>query len=173
MTGAQIKAVSRSGNLVAVGPPPGPRTSTLISLAGPDGVRGLRLDGNVEPEAFSTDDQVMYVLEHLPPAQADTTDLTVTRTAFGARHSGQAYALADDRRLYLAAGASIQVADPSTLASLATWHLPGQTRGLATLHGHLLAGSGNQATVLDAQGTGQATVQIPGLQALRYAHQPH
>lgn len=71
VTGGQIKAVSTSGRLVAVGPRPGPRTSTTITLLEGDGdgrrVRTLRLDGNVEPEAFSTDDQVMYVLEYLPP----------------------------------------------------------------------------------------------------------
>ncbi|MFI6907252.1 YncE family protein [Nonomuraea sp. NPDC050394] len=300
VTGARVKAVSRSGELVAVGPPPGPRTSTLISLAGPDGVRDLRLGGNVEPEAFSTDDQVMYVLEYLPPdkpdryrvrvldlpagtpkplntrdkkpvpegkeeemrgqgrqavldadagvlytlythqpghlhtrdliaggdsapgvhafvhvlqldqrwaycldlpqpfgmgppeahtltlgpdgrnlfvydatsgriAQADTADLTVKRITFGARHAGEAYALADNERLYLAAGTSVQVADPATLAPLGTWQLAGPARGLAKLNGLLLAGAGDHLTVLDAKGTRQTTIPIPGLQSLHHA----
>ncbi|MFI9550393.1 YncE family protein [Nonomuraea endophytica] len=303
VSGAQVKAVSRSGELVAVGPPPGPRTSTLISLAGPDGGRDLRLDGNVEPEAFSTDGQVMYVLEYLPPdkpdryrvrmldlptgtpkplntrdkkpvpegkeeemrgqgrqavmdtdagvlytlythqpdhlhtrdliaggdsapgvhafvhvlqldqqwaycldlpqpfgigppeahtlalspdgrnlfiydatsgriAQANTTDLTVKRTAFGAKHAGEAYALADNHRLYLAAGTSVQVADPATLAPLGTWQLPGPARGLAALNGQLLAGAGDHLTVLDAKGAQQTTIPIPGLQSLNHAAQP-
>ncbi|MFI6317164.1 YncE family protein [Nonomuraea sp. NPDC050556] len=67
--GLQIKAVS--DHLVAVGPEPGPRTSTPISLVSDAGVRELRLAGNVEPEAFSTDEQVMYVLEYLPPDKPD------------------------------------------------------------------------------------------------------
>ncbi|WP_327092643.1 hypothetical protein OIE66_19010 [Nonomuraea sp. NBC_01738] len=68
---SRIKAISRSGDVVAVGPPPGPRRSTPLSLAGPGGVRGLRLDGNIEPEAFSSDGQVMYVLDYLPPTAPD------------------------------------------------------------------------------------------------------
>ncbi|MBB5081577.1 YncE family protein [Nonomuraea endophytica] len=303
VSGAQVKAVSRTGELVAVGPPPGPRTSTLISLAGPDGSRDLRLDGNVEPEAFSTDGQAMYVLEYLPPdkpdryrvrvldlpsgtpkplntrdkkpvpegkeeemrgqgrqavldrdagvlytlythqpdhlhtrdlvaggdsapgvhafvhvlqldqrwaycldlpqpfgmgppeahtltlspdgrtlfiydatsgriAQADTTDLTVKRTAFGAKHTGESYALAEHQRLYLAAGTSVQVADPATLAPLGTWQLPGPARGLAALNGQLLAGAGDHLVALDAKGTQQATIPIPGLQSLHHAAHP-
>lgn len=54
-------------------------------------------------------------------AQADTTDLTVKRIAFGAKHTGEAYALADDQRLYLAADTSTQLTDPATLAPLGTW----------------------------------------------------
>lgn len=69
VAGQQIKAAST--HLVAVGPEPGPRTSTPISLVSEGGVRELRLAGNVEPEAFSTDDQVMYVLEYLPPDKPD------------------------------------------------------------------------------------------------------
>ncbi|MFI6539934.1 YncE family protein [Nonomuraea sp. NPDC050547] len=303
VSGTQVKAVSRSGELVAVGPPPGPRTSTLISLAGPDGGRDLRLGGNVEPEAFSTDGQVMYVLEYLPPdkpdryrvrvldlpsgtpkplntrdkkpvpegreeemrgqgrqavldadagvlytlythqpdhlhtrdliaggdsapgvhafvhvlqldqrwaycldlpqpfglgppkahtlalspdgrtlfvydatsgriAQADTTDLTVKRTAFGAKHTGEAYALADDQHLYLAAGTSLQLADPATLAPRGTWQLPGPARGLATLNGQLLAGVGDRVIALDEKGTQQAGIPVPGLRSLHHAAHP-
>ncbi|MFI6505422.1 YncE family protein [Nonomuraea typhae] len=300
ITGAHVKAVSRSGGLVAVGPPPGPRTGTLIQLAGPSGVRDLWLDGNVEPEAFSGDDKIMYVLEYLPPgeperyrvrmlalpdgrpeplntrdkkpipagkeeemrgqgrqavldtgagvlytlythqpghlhtrdliagadsapdvhafvhvlqldqrwaycldlpqpfgagppqghtlalspgggalfvydagsgtiARADTTDLTVSRTAAGAEHTGEAAALVHRNRLYLAAGASVQVADAATLAPLATWPLPGPARGLAVLNGQLLAGAGEQIVRLDLGGTVLGAVPLPGLLSVRHA----
>lgn len=71
MPGERIKAISGSERLIAVGPEPGPRATTTITLATGDRVRPLQLDGNVEPEAFSTDDQVMYVLEYLPPEAPD------------------------------------------------------------------------------------------------------
>ncbi|MER6952230.1 hypothetical protein ABT294_50300 [Nonomuraea sp. NPDC000554] len=63
--GQQIKAVS--GRVVAVAPAPGPRRRTTITLATEDGNRTLELDGNIEPEAFSGNGQVMYVLDYLPP----------------------------------------------------------------------------------------------------------
>ncbi|MGW0809918.1 hypothetical protein [Nonomuraea sp. NPDC002799] len=69
-TGAgQIKAVSLTQ--VALGPPPGPRARTRITVASGAGLRAVDLDGNIEPEAFSTDGQVMYVLDRLPPRAPD------------------------------------------------------------------------------------------------------
>ncbi|UBU18686.1 hypothetical protein [Nonomuraea gerenzanensis] len=67
--GEQIKAVSAA--LVALGPPPGPRTRTTLTLIGADRPRTLHLDGNIEPEAFSPDGTAMYVLDRLPPAAPD------------------------------------------------------------------------------------------------------
>ncbi|MEU7745650.1 hypothetical protein [Nonomuraea sp. NPDC049158] len=67
--GRRIKAVS--GRVVAIGPEPGPRSRTTITLTGAAGNRTLRLEGNIEPEAFSGDGQVMYVLDHLPPEHPD------------------------------------------------------------------------------------------------------
>ncbi|TYB62334.1 hypothetical protein FXF51_26940 [Nonomuraea sp. PA05] len=64
--GEQIKAVS-TGQVV-LGPPPGARTRTTLTLTGEGRPRTLRLDGNIEPEAFSSDGAVMYVLDRLPPA---------------------------------------------------------------------------------------------------------
>ncbi|MFD1544785.1 hypothetical protein [Nonomuraea guangzhouensis] len=68
-SGERIKAVS--DRVVALGPEPGPRSRTTITLTGADGTRTLQLDGNIEPEAFSGDGQVMYVLDHLPPEHPD------------------------------------------------------------------------------------------------------
>ncbi|MEQ4724680.1 hypothetical protein [Nonomuraea sp. B19D2] len=65
----QVKAVS--ADLAALGPPPGPRTRTTITVAGAGPQRTLHLDGNIEPEAFSTDGSAMYVLDRLPPQAPD------------------------------------------------------------------------------------------------------
>jgi hypothetical protein len=67
--GQEIKAVS--GRAVAVGPAPGPRARTTISLTGDVSERTVTLQGNIEPEAFSGDGQVMYVLDHRPAEHPD------------------------------------------------------------------------------------------------------
>ncbi|MEV0387813.1 hypothetical protein [Nonomuraea sp. NPDC050643] len=67
--GGRIKAVSAA--LVAIGPPPGPRTRTTLVLAGEGRRRTLRLAGNIEPEAFSPDGSTLYVLDRLPPSAPD------------------------------------------------------------------------------------------------------
>ncbi len=78
-----VRVASVSGDAVALMEPlpdgvhpwtPLPRASTTIVVADPSGVRPaqrLRLDGNFEPEAFSTDDQNLFLIEHLP-AEAPT-----------------------------------------------------------------------------------------------------
>jgi hypothetical protein len=76
--GLGARAVSASGRLVALADrlpsgrgtyrPPA-RTRTTIVVADPAGKqapRRIELPGNYEPEAFSTDDQRMYVLQYLP-----------------------------------------------------------------------------------------------------------
>ena len=68
-TGQRIKAVSE--RVVAVGPEPGPRARTAITLAGEGRSRTVVLDGNIEPEAFSGDGSVMYLLDYLPPQRPD------------------------------------------------------------------------------------------------------
>jgi hypothetical protein len=67
--GQKIKAVS--GRAVAVGPPVGPRTRTTISLTGDVGAKTINLDGNIEPEAFSSNGELMYLLDYLPPGKPD------------------------------------------------------------------------------------------------------
>ncbi len=74
-----IRAVSRDGAHVALteAPPPGtdpwtpvPRSRTTIVVADPTGgtePRRYRLDGNLEPEAFSNDGRDLFVIEYLPP----------------------------------------------------------------------------------------------------------
>lgn len=68
-----IKIVSEDGNAVALGPVNerfyqlGRRTTTLTIVRGDEpGVQTLTLTGNLEPEAFSTDAQNVFVVSYLP-----------------------------------------------------------------------------------------------------------
>ncbi|HEY3063530.1 MAG TPA: hypothetical protein VGL99_31545 [Chloroflexota bacterium] len=75
--------VSTSGLRLALAEPrdgganpwlPAARARTRITIADPSGVvapRELDLDGNFEPEAFSSDDRSLFVLEYLPPLAPD------------------------------------------------------------------------------------------------------
>lgn len=68
--GLTARVVSTSGARVALTEPDaGPRTRTRVVVADPTGAepaRELNLAGNFEPEAFSTDDAYLFVLEYLP-----------------------------------------------------------------------------------------------------------
>jgi len=75
------RVLSPDGRLLALATPagagvttyrPAGRTRTTIVVADGAGER-VRLDlpGNLEPEAFSTDGNLLYVLDYLPPAQPD------------------------------------------------------------------------------------------------------
>jgi hypothetical protein len=79
----QVRAVSGSGRAAALMEPlpngwdpwtPIPRGRTTMVVADPSGdgeARRYELEGNFEPEAFSTDDRSLFLIEHLP-AQAPT-----------------------------------------------------------------------------------------------------
>ena len=74
-----IRAVAGDGTMVALAkpPPPGtdvwtpvPRKHTTIVVADPSGgnePQTYRLDGNLEPEAFSNDGEDLFVIQYLPP----------------------------------------------------------------------------------------------------------
>jgi outer membrane protein assembly factor BamB len=74
-----IRAVSADGSRVALSPPPPagteawtpvPRRRTTIVVADPSGgadPETYRLDGNLEPEAFSNDGEYLFVIQYLPP----------------------------------------------------------------------------------------------------------
>jgi hypothetical protein len=78
-----VRAVSESGTAVALMDPlpdgwdpevPLPRSRTSIVVADPTGAgqpRTYDLRGNYEPEAFSTDDRQLFMIQHLP-AEAPT-----------------------------------------------------------------------------------------------------
>jgi hypothetical protein len=73
-----IKTVSFDGTRVALGAPtprgadpwiPHPRSMTKIVVANPTGIdetQRFLLEGNFEPEAFSTDNQFLYMIKYLP-----------------------------------------------------------------------------------------------------------
>jgi hypothetical protein len=79
----EARAASLSGNVIALTAPrpsglddwtPIPRAHTTIVVADPadgDGLERYRLDGNFEPEAFSVDDDNLFMIEYLP-AEAPT-----------------------------------------------------------------------------------------------------
>ncbi len=71
----EVKVASQHGRLVALGSPrdgsigyPVGRSTTTLVLVGPDmpEPRTIILDGNFQPEAFSTDGQSLFVVEYLP-----------------------------------------------------------------------------------------------------------
>lgn len=81
LAGLQPIAVSSDGIKVALAPPeeastwpPAGRSSSRIAVADASGhapPRIFDLTGNYEPDAFSTDDQTVFVLEYQPPAAPD------------------------------------------------------------------------------------------------------
>ena len=71
----EVKVASEGGRLVALGSSRGNagypvgRTSTTLYIADRDAEqpRRIQLEGNYEPEAFSTDGRSLFVVEYLPP----------------------------------------------------------------------------------------------------------
>lgn len=93
-----IRAVAGDGSRVALMRPlpagadpwaPTPRRRTTIVVADPSdatGSRTYRLDGNLEPEAFSTDGELLFVVQYLPP-----TDPRLYRVAALELEDGDVY----------------------------------------------------------------------------------
>jgi DNA-binding beta-propeller fold protein YncE len=85
----EVRVVSGNGRRVALmAPLPGgwdpstpiPRSHTTIVVADPTGTRGPRsyeLRGNFEPEAFSTDDRQLFMIQHLPAETPSVYRVTV------------------------------------------------------------------------------------------------
>jgi DNA-binding beta-propeller fold protein YncE len=84
-----VRVVSGTGRRVAMMAPlpdgwdpstPIPRSHTTIVVADPTGARGPRsyeLSGNFEPEAFSTDDERLFMIQHLPAETPTVYRVTV------------------------------------------------------------------------------------------------
>ncbi|MDG4790975.1 hypothetical protein O7626_34580 [Micromonospora sp. WMMD1102] len=94
LTGAlTARTTSADGDLVALaddaGPGrnpyrPGPRERTTIVVADGAGERRrLELPGNLEPEAFDTTEQALFVLDYLPPTAPDRYRVRVVDLASG------------------------------------------------------------------------------------------
>ncbi len=62
----RLRAVSTDGRLAALFEQPNPATSriTVVDPTGADATRTYELPGLVEPEAFSTDGSILYVIDH-------------------------------------------------------------------------------------------------------------
>lgn len=85
----EVRVVSGSGRRVALMAPlpdgwdpstPIPRSHTSIVVADPAGTRGPRsyeLSGNFEPEAFSTDNRQLFMIQHLPAETPTVYRVTV------------------------------------------------------------------------------------------------
>lgn len=85
----EARIVSESGRAVAMMEPlpegwdpavPFPRARTRIVVADPTGERetiSLNLRGNFEPEAFSTDDDQLFLIQHLPAETPNAYRVTV------------------------------------------------------------------------------------------------
>jgi hypothetical protein len=78
----EIRAVSPFGGAVALMPPrpkttdlyaPEPREQTLVTVVWSEGrePRTYTLEGNFEPETFSTDEETLFLLEFYPPSDPD------------------------------------------------------------------------------------------------------
>jgi hypothetical protein len=89
------RAASARGTLVALMPPrsdgdgpyvPEGRSSTELVVADTSSgdMRSYELDGNFEPEAFSTDDRFLYMIEYIPPNDPDRYRVRTLRIDNGA-----------------------------------------------------------------------------------------
>lgn len=118
---AAVRVVAADGR-VALGPPdvpqlglvrPVPRQETALTVADPDGeVRTYRLDGSVEPEAFSTDGTGLFVLSYSPPE--NPTEYQVNRLDLETGEIGGVYGRdsADERQERMGGTARTQVWAP-------------------------------------------------------------
>jgi len=90
-----VRVVAESGGAVALMDPlpdgwdpevPLPRSSTPIVVADPTGATQTRtydLRGNFEPEAFSTDDRRLFMIQHLPAEEPTVYRVTVLNLRTG------------------------------------------------------------------------------------------
>lgn len=94
-----VRVVSGSGRVVALMEPlpegvnqwtPVPRSHTTIVIADPTGAdepRRYRLEGNFEPEAFSTSDSQLFLIQYLPAEAPAVYRVTVLELADGDVHA--------------------------------------------------------------------------------------
>jgi YVTN family beta-propeller protein len=114
----EVKVASENGRLVALGTPrdgsgyPDGRSSTTLVLLGEDGStpRTIQLEGNFEPEAFSTDGGSLFVIEYRPPL--DPTSYRVRRLDLGTGEVGGVYTPDADLQQSMEGTARVQAASP-------------------------------------------------------------
>jgi hypothetical protein len=136
-----VKAVSRDGDLVALGPTReanygrGRATTKLVIVDGGESLpQTLTLEGNFEPEAFSTDGANLFVVKYLPARAPSKYQVRMLELATG-REQG---VYTPDAHLQKAMGgtARIQAAssDGRRLYTLYTLRSPDQTTDHAFIH---------------------------------------
>jgi hypothetical protein len=114
----EVKVASQNGQMVALGRPgggtgyPDGRSSTTLVIIGEDGSepRTMFLEGNYEPEAFSTDGGSLFVIEYLPPM--DPTSYRVRRLDLGTGEVGGVYTVDAELQEAMQGTARIQAASP-------------------------------------------------------------
>jgi hypothetical protein len=129
----EVKVASEGGRLVALGPPrqttgyPSGRSSTTFVLTIEDSTapRTITLEGNFEPEAFSTDGDSLFVVEYLPPRAP--TSYRVRRLDLATEEVMGVYTVDAELQEAMQGTARIQVASPDgrrlyTLYSLEDGH---------------------------------------------------
>jgi YVTN family beta-propeller protein len=114
----EVKAASQNGQLVALGSPgggagyPDGRSSTTLVVMSQDGSepRTIHLEGNFEPEAFSTDGGSLFVIEYLPPR--NPTSYRVRRLDLATEEVGGVYTVDLELQKAMQGTARIQAASP-------------------------------------------------------------
>ncbi|MGH2767328.1 MAG: YncE family protein [Actinomycetota bacterium] len=113
-----VKVASGDAAMVALGSPregtgyPGGRASTTLVILG-EGTsepRTVELDGNYEPEAFSTDGRSLFVVEYLPPR--DPTSYRVRRLDLRTEEVVGVYTVDEELQESMQGTARVQAASP-------------------------------------------------------------
>jgi hypothetical protein len=113
-----VRAVAKDGSLAALGPPGESggyaygRSSTTFVLVAANSAkpRTIVLDGNFEPEAFSTDGRSLFVIEYLPPR--NPTSYQVRRLDLDSGKVGGVYTVDAELQEAMQGTARIQTASP-------------------------------------------------------------
>jgi hypothetical protein len=132
----EVKVASEDGRLVALGNPgggtgySGGRSSTTLAIAGADvpEPRTIELEGNYEPEAFSTDGNSLFVVQYLP--SMDPTRYRVRRLDLRTEQVVGVYTVDAELQEAMQGTARVQAASPDgrRLYTLYTLAGPGGTR---------------------------------------------
>ncbi len=131
-------------------------------------------NGPVAGHALAADGQHLAVLDMASGslAYAGATTLEIERIArVPAGPGAAALVLTPDRRVFAAAGSTVQVLDRGSDAVTAAWPLPAPVRGLALSAdaARLYAGGTDEVTWLDARsGAVQGRVAVKGLTSVRH-----
>jgi YVTN family beta-propeller protein len=114
----EVDVASGEGRLVALGDRgalggyAGGRSSTTLVIVGRDDPqpRTIELEGNYEPEAFSTDGDSLFVVEYLPPLRP--TSYRVRRLDLGTGEVGGVYTVDAELQEAMQGTARVQTASP-------------------------------------------------------------